>query len=121
MIVLVCTESYTNSYKLTNVEIQVRKFNQDKIKSSWDPNHFIFEINGGKSRIRHRTALNLNGIIFNWFWVNLEIQFQSRSMADPTLSDIDFKNKLAWVWTTLKLGIIVLVHDALLTVTSEFQ
>ena len=30
------------------------------------------------------------------------IQIQSRSMSDPTLSDIDFKNKMAWVWTTLK-------------------
>ena len=24
-------------------------------------------------------------------------------MSDPTLSDIDFKNKMAWVWTTLKI------------------
>ena len=72
-----------------------------KFKGSSDPTHFIFEINGGKSRIRHRTALNSNGIIFNWFWIDLEIQFPSRSMADPTLSDNDFKNKLAWVWTTL--------------------
>ena len=23
-------------------------------------------------------------------------------MSDPTFSDIDFKNKMAWVWTTLK-------------------
>ena len=23
-------------------------------------------------------------------------------MSDPTLSDIDFKNKMAWAWTTLK-------------------
>ena len=30
------------------------------------------------------------------------IQIQSRSMSDPPLSDIDFKNKMAWVWTTLK-------------------
>jgi len=22
-------------------------------------------------------------------------------MSDPSLSDIDFKNKIAWVWTTL--------------------
>ena len=29
------------------------------------------------------------------------IQNQSRLMSDPTLSDIDFKNKMAWVWTTL--------------------
>ena len=30
------------------------------------------------------------------------IQIQARSMSDPPLSDIDFKNKMAWVWTTLK-------------------
>ena len=27
------------------------------------------------------------------------IQIQSRSMSDPPLSDIDFKNKMAWVWS----------------------
>ena len=30
------------------------------VKGSSDPSHFIFEINVGKSRIRHRTTLNLN-------------------------------------------------------------
>ena len=30
------------------------------------------------------------------------IWIQSRSMSNPTLSDIDFKNKMAWAWTTLK-------------------
>ena len=49
------------------------------------------------------------------------IKIQSRYMSDPTLSDIDFNNKLAWVWTTLKLWKKVLVHEALLTVTIEFQ
>ena len=34
-------------------------------KGSPDPSHFIFEINVGKSRIRQRTTLNLNNIIFN--------------------------------------------------------
>ena len=29
------------------------------------------------------------------------IRFHSRCMSDPLLSDIDFKNKLALVWTTL--------------------
>ena len=24
-------------------------------------------------------------------------------MSDPTFSDIDFKNKMGWVWTTLKM------------------
>ena len=30
------------------------------IKGSSDPNHFIFQINVGKSRIRHRTTLEFN-------------------------------------------------------------
>ena len=30
------------------------------------------------------------------------IWVQSRCMSDPTLSDIDFNNKMTWVWTTLK-------------------
>ena len=30
------------------------------------------------------------------------IQFQSGSMSDPPFSDIDFKNNMTWVWTTLK-------------------
>ena len=51
-----------------------------------------------------RSTLNLNGVIFNRFRVDLEIQFQSRSMSDPTFSDIDFKNKMAWIWTTLKIS-----------------
>ena len=50
------------------------------IKGSPDQSHFIFEINVGKRRIRHRTTLNLNDLIFNRFWVDLEIQFQSRSI-----------------------------------------
>ena len=32
---------------------------------------------------------------------SLETPFQRRSMSDPTVSDIDFKNKMALVWTTL--------------------
>ena len=47
------------------VESSQRLYQDFTIKGGSDPNHFIFEINGGKSRIRHRTALNLNGIIFN--------------------------------------------------------
>ena len=26
-------------------------------------------------------------------------------MSDPPLSDIDFKNKMAWVWTTLEFSV----------------
>ena len=42
-------------------------------------------------------SLNLNNAIFNRFWVDSEIQYQSRSMSDPPFSDIDFKNKMAWL------------------------
>ena len=31
------------------------------------------------------------------------IEFQSRSMSDPTFSDIDFKKEITWVWITLKI------------------
>ena len=65
-----------------------------RFKGSSDPSHFISEINVGKSRIRHRTTLILNGVIFNRFWVDLEIQFQSCSKSDSPLSDVDFKNYL---------------------------
>ena len=71
------------------------------LKGSSDLSHFIFEINVVKSRIRHKTTLN--DAIFNRFGVDLEIQFQSRSMSDPTLSDIHFNYKMAWVWTTLNI------------------
>ena len=31
------------------------------------------------------------------------LQIQSRSMSDPTFSDIDFKKEITWVWITLKI------------------
>ena len=70
-----------------------------RIKGSLDQSHFIFEINVGKSRIRHITTLNLNDISSIDFESiqKFIILFQSRCMSDPTLSDIDFKNKMAWV------------------------
>ena len=48
----------------------------------------LSEINVGKMWIRHRTTLILKFII----------QLQRRFTSDPTLSDIDFKNKMAWVF-----------------------
>ena len=70
-------------------------------KGRTDQSHLTFEIIAGKRRIRHRTTLNLNDVIFNRFSESSKsiqkfiIYFQSRSMSDPTLSDIDFKNKMA--------------------------
>ena len=68
-----------------------------KYKGSPHRIHFIFEINVGKRRIRHRTTLQLN------FWINpksiedVVISIQSRPMSDSTFSDIDFNHKMAWV------------------------
>ena len=57
-----------------------------------------FEINLGKGRIRHTTTLKLNFYIDSRSNEDDVIQTQSRSMSDPTLSDIDFKNKMALVY-----------------------
>ena len=66
-------------------------------KGSLDPSHFIFEINVGKGRIRHRTILNLGQSSLSRWRYELFFKNQSRSMSDPTLSDIYFKNEMAWV------------------------
>ena len=69
------------------------------------PSHFIFEINVGKRRIRHPTTLKLNDE-FQIGYKSIEddvIQILSRSISDPPHSDIDFKNKMAWVLTALNL------------------
>ena len=68
------------------------KLHQGWVKGISDPNHFIFEINVGKSRIRHTTTLKLN----DKFQIDSKsvaddvIPILSRSMSDPPLSDIDF-------------------------------
>ena len=90
-------------------------------------------MNVEKSRIRHRTILDLNPAIFNRFWVDPQIYFQSRSMSDPTLSDIHFKNKMALVWTTLNgyvehnlslntsINIRIFWHDIFVTTMSQMS
>ena len=47
-------------YAEINIKIPVRNL---EFKGS--ASHFIFEINVGKRRIRHRTTLNLNDVIFD--------------------------------------------------------
>ena len=70
-------------------------------KSSPEPNHFIFEINDGKRRIRNTEILKSN--ISRSTQNRFRIQIQSLYMSDPTLSGNDFKNKMAWVGATLNL------------------
>ena len=43
------------------------------------------------------------------FWKFI-IPFQSRCMSDPTFSDIDFKNKMAWVWKPLSIIVKEVLH-----------
>ena len=72
------------------------------VKGCSDPIHFIFEINVGKKRIRHTSTLKLNDEFLDSKSIGDNvILFQRRSMSVPPLSDIDFKNKMAWVQTTL--------------------
>ena len=87
----------------TSIEIQTdisyaTIYDNGKFNHSSDQNYFIFEINVGNSRIRHRTTLKLN------FWIHSDvvIQIKSRSKSEPNFSDIDVENKMVWVWTTLK-------------------
>ena len=68
---------------------------------SQEPSHLIFEINVGKRRIRHRSEFFLNDVNYNRFSID------DPSMADPPLSDIDFKNKLACLWTILKCSTVI--------------
>ena len=50
-----------------NHKLMLENGTMSNFKGSSDPSHFIFEINIGKSRIRHRTTLNLNDAIFDRF------------------------------------------------------
>ena len=65
------------------------------LKGSLERSHFMFEINVGKSRIRHKNEFEFEFSIDFETIEKFIIQFQSRSMSDPTLSDIDFKNIMA--------------------------
>ena len=47
-----------------------RFYRSDIFKGSPDSSNFNFEINVGKSRIRHRTTLKLNKVIFYRFWAS---------------------------------------------------
>ena len=65
-------------------------------KGSSGTSLFIFEINVGKSRIRHTTTQKLNDDV---------TQILGRSLSDPALSDTDFK--MAWVCSFLETFMLV--------------
>ena len=70
------------------------------LKGSSDSNHFIFEINVGKKRIRYN---NDSEIKFELI-VRLEVYWRCRHRklesvyVGSVFSDIDFLNLMAWVW-----------------------
>ena len=88
---------HSKNIQLTHLPPQPDKCPLREFKGSLDQIHLIFEINVGKSRIRHSTILKLNSLADSKSTEDQVIQIQSRSMSDPTLSDNDFKNKMAWV------------------------
>ena len=84
------------------------KWNYDwsrHINGSPYPSHFIFEIKLyyiGESRTRRRTILNFEWRHLQSILKDHSIQIRCSCMSDPRLSDINFDNKMAWVWTTFK-------------------
>ena len=97
-----------NSELTGHFDIRAAK-SHELIQGSSDPSHFIFEIHF-KNRwmirpwIRHRTTLKLNDEFLDRFKIDWRLKFRvvlMFYMSDPTLSDIDFKNKMASVCTTL--------------------
>ena len=78
--------------------LKINYFQNQRRKESDDP-----------TRIRHTTTLKLNDqfikiskSIIDQF-ENDVLQIQRRSISDLSLSDIDFKIKMARVWTALKI------------------
>ena len=70
-------------------------------KGSSDPNHFIFKINVGNSRIRHRTTLNLNDEFLDRVKIDWIFKFRvvlCRIRLFPTLI-----SKIKWIWSVLPL------------------
>ena len=71
-------------------------------KGSSDPSPYIFEINVGKSRIRHTTTLNdefLNRLKIDWRWRSNSESVLSRIRLFPTLI-----SKIKWLWSELPLN-----------------
>ena len=89
-----------NDHQLGNWEIVKLRIRLRVVQAN--PFSF-FDINVGRSRIRHKTTLNFNDFIFKRFWDDRDmsyIKIQIRSMSDPTLSE---NSKVKWIWSELPL------------------
>ena len=81
-----------------------------KVKGSSDPSHFIFEINVGKSRIRHRTTLKLNDEFLDRLKMT-SFKFRvvlCRIRLFPTLI-----SKLKWLGSGLPLSVVPALNENL--------
>ena len=88
-----------------NIELPFQSDRQ--FKGSPDESHFIFKTIVGKSRIRHKTILNLNDVIFNRLLIrsnSSSLNFRvvaCRIRPFPTLNP-----KMKWIWSELSLNYI---------------
>ena len=83
-------------------ESNVINFSHNKIfKGSPDPSHYIFEINVGKMRIRHRTTLNLN--LQTILSRSKKLSFNFRVVACRIRLFPTLISKIKWLWYELPL------------------
>ena len=72
------------------------------LKGSADPSFFIFELDVGKKTDPTYKDCEFESSFEFESISKFIIQFLSRCKSDPSLFDIDFKHKMASIWTTHK-------------------
>ena len=105
--------------------IEIGKNEVGKLKLHWkfsnlrvDPSHFIFEINVGKSRIRHTTTLKLNDEFLDRLNIDWRFKFRvviCRIRLFPTLI-----SKIKWLLSELPLRIILSNFSSFPTALSNY-
>ena len=91
---------YNHCHLFSSRRNEIQQLKLKAFKGSPYPSHFIFEINVGKKRIRHRTTLHLNLHSIMSRFRNSSFNFREvlcRIRLFPTII-----SKMDWVWTTLK-------------------
>ena len=88
--------------------IWVIKYGQNNmVKGSPAPSHFISETNVGKRRSQHRTTLNLNAVRFNQLRVDRDMIIQNPESFYVGSDSFRHWFQTFLVWTTLKIFIIL--------------
>ena len=82
LLILTATNQFLAQLSVLKILLNLSRFSDVRIlppfrgkavKGSFDQCHFIFAIKAGKSRIRHRTTLTLNDVIFN-DWSSMDFE-----------------------------------------------